>query len=58
MSNKKSCWGCDHDYLAFYSEDDLMEIIIYGQDELICVDCNEEIPEDARLMAGDKEGGK
>ncbi len=63
LSSKKSCWGCDHDYLAFCSEDDLTEMIIYGEKEDICPDCYEDISEDAliddaRLMAGDKEGGK
>ena len=63
LESKKSCWGCDHDYLAFHSEDELTRTTIYGQKEDVCPDCYGEIPEDARiddarLMAGDKEGGK
>ena len=50
MENKKeSCWGCDQDYLEFYSENDLCILKIYGQKEFICVDCIDELPEDYQV---------
>jgi len=41
-----SCWNCDHDYLENYQEQELNIISIYGENEYLCDDCWEALPED------------
>jgi hypothetical protein len=43
---EKSCWGCGNDYKEFSDEDDLSELFIYGEKELVCWACFDELPED------------